>query len=160
MATGKTSKPGSVRNLRIRNRVFPAGASVIFDTSKGGYAPAPILLRKLLRFLKPTQLELLLYLMLRADEHALCYPTVEEIAHELGKENNISRLRRTIRELEAMGFIATCKDGGRMYFLVLDPRHAVVKLHGLTKLHDDDLASVNELLSVLKLQTVVIKKQP
>ena len=97
--------------------------------------------------------------MLRADEHALCYPTVEEIAHELGKENNVSRLRRTLRDLEAMGFIVTGKDSGRMYFLVQDPRHAVVKLHALSKLHDDDLASINELLGVLKLPTIVIGKQ-
>ena len=59
-----------------------------------------------------------------------------------------------------MGFIVTGKDSGRMCFLVQDPRHAVVKLHGLTRLHDDDLASINELLNVLKLQTIAIKKQP
>jgi predicted transcriptional regulator len=110
--------------------------------------------------LKPNQLELLIYLMLRADEYGLCFPTLEEIAHELGRENNVSRLRKTVRELETMGFIITRAASGRMYFLVQDPRHAVPKLLSQGKLKEEDVVATNELLTLLKLSPVAVSSQP
>jgi hypothetical protein len=96
-ATKKTAN--NPRNLQIRNRLFPHSASLVFDTKKGGFAPAPILLRKLLNILTPTQMELLLYLMVRADQNGLCFPTHEEIALELKREKNLSRLRKLLVSL-------------------------------------------------------------
>ncbi|MGB2677905.1 MAG: helix-turn-helix domain-containing protein [Candidatus Acidiferrum sp.] len=158
----KTNLSGNVRNaqrnLKIRDRLFPQSASFVFDTKKGGFAPAPIILRKLLNVLTPTQMELLLYLMLRADQNGLCFPTHKEIAHELKREKNLSRLRKTFRELETMGIIEIRVEKGRTYFLVRDPRHAVPNLYAAGKFTEEDIAGANDLMKILGLKEIPVPK--
>jgi DNA-binding MarR family transcriptional regulator len=106
-------------------------------------------MRRLLKHLKPKQLEMLVYLWVSTDRYYLCYPTVDEIASELGLENT-SRVKKTIRELETASLVQTRTSQGRMYFLVLDPRHALKKLHHDGELGGDELDEINELLEKLK----------
>ena len=142
------SKPGTPRNLRIRQRLFPNAESLAFKNTAGGFVSFPILVRRLLKYLKPKELEMLVYLWLRSDKYYLCYPTVDEIASELGLENT-SRVKKTIRELETASIVQTRTSQGRMYFLVLDPRHALKKLHDDGKLEEEELGEINELLEKL-----------
>lgn len=141
------------RNLKIRDRLFPKADSFVFDNSTGGFISLPILLRKVLRHLKPTQLELLIYLWLRTDRYGLCYPTLDEIAYELGQQNT-SRLRKTIGDLERGGFISSRNEKGRMYFLVHDPRHALTRMSEKGMLQTHDMDEINELLEKLKLPRI------
>src|SRR2546426_6451948 len=114
------------RNKRIVKRLFPDAASFVFDNKDGGFVSFPILMRKLLRHLKPTQLELLVYLWLRSDRYGLCYPTLDAIAHELGQQNT-TRLKKTLTGLEGhFGLIKTHTHEGRTYFLVCEPRQTLV----------------------------------
>ena len=140
------------RNLKIRRRVFPNAEAVVFKNVRG-FVSLPILLRKLLRYLKPKQLEVLVYLWLRSDQYGLCYPTVEEIADELGQQNT-SRIRKTVRDLEEMSFLSTSVQRGRTYFLVHDPRHAVAKLRKRGKLRNDEFDEIKDLLDMLKLPPI------
>jgi len=142
-------KPGTPKNLRIRQRLFPKAESLVFKNTAGGFVSFPILVRRLLKYLKPKELEMLVYLWLRTDKYYLCYPTVDEIASELGLENT-SRVKKTIRELETASLVQTRTSQGRMYFLVLDPRHALKKLHDEGKLEEEELGEINELLEKLK----------
>ncbi len=148
-----SNKVGNDRNLRIRQRLFPGAETLVFNNASGGYVSFPILLRKLLRYMKPTELELLAYLWLRSDMHGLCFPTVEEIADELGQQST-SRIRKTVRQLQTSRFISTRVDKGRTYFLVHDPRHAVVQLYKQGTVGDGELEDINELLAKLKLPLI------
>ena len=114
-------------------------------------------MRRLLRHLKPKQLEMLVYLWLRCDRYYLCYPTVDEIASELGLQNT-SRVKKTIRELETASLVQTRTSQGRMYFLVLDPRHAFKKLYDEGDIEKDELEEINELLGKLK-HTLIVSAQ-
>jgi hypothetical protein len=142
------------RNRRIVKRLFPNAESFVFANDKGGFVSFPILMRKLLKHLKPTQLELLVYLWLRSDKYGLCYPTLEAIAHELGQQNT-TRLKKIVRELEQdLRLIKTHTHEGRIYFLVGDPRHAVVNLRKRGIIDDAGIDDANELLGQLKLPLI------
>lgn len=54
------------RDLRLRNQYFPNAGLVVFDTARKGFVPLPIVLRKMLWFLTPPELRVLIYLVLRA----------------------------------------------------------------------------------------------
>jgi len=150
-------KSGTPKNLRIRERLFPKAGSFVFKNSAGGFVSFPIVMRRLLRHLKPKQLEMLVYLWLRCDRYYLCYPTVDEIASELGLQNT-SRVKKTIRELETASLVQTRTSQGRMYFLVLDPRHAFKKLYDEGDIEKDELEEINELLGKLK-HTLIVSAQ-
>src|SRR5260370_4634510 len=151
-------KSGTPKNLRIRQRLFPKADSLVFKNATGGFVSFPIVLRRLLRHLKPKQLEMLVYLWLRCDRYYLCYPTVDEIASELGLQNT-SRVKRSIRELETAYLVQTRTSQGRMYFLVLDPRHAFKKLYDDGKIEKAELEEINELLEKLKHTLIVPAKK-
>ncbi len=149
--------PGTPKNLRIRQRLFPDAESLVFKNAAGGFVSFPIVVRRLLKHLKPKELELLVYLWLRTDRYYLCYPTVDEIASELGLENT-SRMKKTIRELETASLLQTRTSQGRMYFLVLDPRHAIKKLYDEDKIEEGELREINELLEKLKHAPIASRK--
>lgn len=150
-------KSGSAkdRNLRIRDRLFPNADQFVFNNKKGGFVSLPILYRRLLKLMKPKQLELLIYLWLRSDKYGLCFPGFDEIAHELGQQS-VSRLKKTARELKTMMLIKTRNSKGRPYFLVADPRHALHKMYKDGKIEEWELEDANELLEQLKLQPISI----
>jgi hypothetical protein len=103
-------------------------------------------------------MELLFYLMLRADQNDLYFPTHGEIAHEPKREKNLSRLRKTARELETTGFIETRVEKGRTYFLARDPRQATPKLNSLGKFTEEDITSAHDLIKMLGLDPFPIPK--
>src|SRR5208282_6882880 len=76
--------PKQPKDLRYRRQFFPDADEKIFSTAQKGFIPVPIILRKLLRHLTAPELRVLIYLSLRASKHGICYPTFEEIVHELG----------------------------------------------------------------------------
>jgi GNAT superfamily N-acetyltransferase len=57
---------------------------MVFDVAEKGFVPVPIILRKLIRHLTAPELRVLIYLQLRASRYGICYPTYDEIVHELG----------------------------------------------------------------------------
>ncbi len=57
---------------------------MVFDVAEKGFVPVPIILRKLIRHLSAPELRVLVYLQLRASRYGICYPTYDEIVHELG----------------------------------------------------------------------------
>ena len=83
-----------VRDLRLRERYFPEAENLVFETAKSGFVPLPIILRKLMRQLSPPQLRVLVYLQTRCSKYFICYPTLEEIAHDLGlgSRRNLTRI--------------------------------------------------------------------
>lgn len=137
------------RNLRIRERLFPDAESWVFKNKSGGFVSLPILFRRVVKLLKPKQLQLIVYLWLRTDKYSICYPTLDDIAHELGQQN-ISRLKKTLRELESLALLRIRAEKGRMYFLVCDPRHCLLKLRNENKIEDWELDDANDLLEQLK----------
>ncbi len=151
--TSPQGTAGNDRNRRIVKRLFPDADSFVFVNRKGGFVSFPILLRKVLKHLKPTQLELLVYLWLRSDKYSLCYPTPEAIATELGQQNT-TRLKKTLRDLEKLSLIKIKVDQGRMYFLVGDPRHALTKLHKERTIGSAEIDEANDLLEMLKLPPI------
>jgi hypothetical protein len=56
----------------------------VFDTGKKGFVPMPIIMRKLMRHITAAELRVLLYMQTRCSRYFICYPTLEEIAHDLG----------------------------------------------------------------------------
>lgn len=151
-------KPTTARNLRIRQRLFPEAESWVFKNTAGGFVSFPIVFRRLLKHLKPKQLEMLVYLWLRTDKYYLCFPTFDEVASELGLQNT-SRVKKTIRELETASLVQTRTNQGRTYFLVLDPRHAIRKLLDERKIEAGEMHEINELLEKLKQPRIELHKK-
>lgn len=121
--TTKNTDPKEPRDLRLRNQYFPNAATQVFKT-KGGFVPLPIIMRKLMRHLSPPELRVLIYLQTRCSQFFICYPTLEEMAHDLrlkGRRN----LTPHIKSLEKKKFIATANGGGKKFFLVYDPCVAI-----------------------------------
>lgn len=147
------------RDLRLRNQYFPDAAGQVFDTAKKGFVPMPIIMRKLMRHLSPPELRVLVYLQTRCSRYFICYPTLEEIAHDLrltGRRN----LTPHIKALEKKKFIATASGGGKKYFLVLDPRIAITHMVESRHMNEDDLFEINELLRDLKQEEITAKPKP
>jgi hypothetical protein len=95
--------------------------------------------------------------MTRASKHGICYPTEEEIAHELGMSGR-KNLRPHLRSLESKHFIKTHNASGKKFFLIHDPRIAIERLAQSGKLTDDQLFEINDLLEDLK--QIPISKTP
>jgi hypothetical protein len=100
------------RDLRYRNQYFPGSEALVFDTKRKGFVPLPIVLRKILWFLTPPELRVLMYLVLRASKYGICYPTVEEIAHDLGMRGR-KNVTPHLRSLEQKHFIRTHTASGK-----------------------------------------------
>src|SRR5260370_17493542 len=72
------------KDLRYRRACFKDADKLVFDTAKKGFVPLPIVMRKLLRHLSASEWRILTYLHLRCSRYGICYPTLEEMAYELG----------------------------------------------------------------------------
>lgn len=132
------------RDERIRRQLFADSDGTVFDAKSKGFIPLPIVFRKLVRYLTATQLRVLLYLQLRASKEGLCFPTLDEIAFDIGVQT-AKHVRPILRELERKGFIRTASKNGRMYFLVHDPSVPIRRLVHLRLMTVDDLREINGL---------------
>ena len=145
--------------MRLRNQYFPDAATQVFDTKKSGFVPMPIVMRKLMRHLSAAQLRVLVYLQTRCSRNFICYPTLEEMAHDLGMAGR-RNLTPHIKALEKKKFIATASGGGKTFFLVFDPRVAITHMVETRQMNEDALFEINEVLSDLKQPPVVATPKP
>lgn len=136
------------KDLRYRRQFFPNAENMVFDVSEKGFVPVPIILRKLIRRLSAPELRVLIYLYLRASRYGICYPTYDEIVHELGLTGRKNLLPH-LKSLEQKRFIATHSAAGRTFFLVHDPRVAIVHLLETGGLTEQELFEINELYADL-----------
>jgi DNA-binding MarR family transcriptional regulator len=116
----------------------------------------PILMRKAMRHLKAPALRVLVYLQTRCSRYFICYPTLEEIAHDLdlaGRRN----LTPHLKILEKKKFISTATGGGKKYFLVHHPRVAIIHLVETGEIGEGELFEINELLSDLNQEQIAAK---
>lgn len=141
------------KDLRLRNQLFPNAEKRIFSTTEKGFVPIPIVYRKLLRYLSPPQARLLLYLQLRASRYGICYPTLEEITHDLGLSSR-KKLTPHLKALEERKFILSKTLAGKRFFLLLHPRLAVRHMLRNNAMNDDELFEINELLNDLKQKAI------
>jgi len=140
--------PREPKDLRYRRQFFPDADQKVFNTTQKGFVPVPIILRKLLRHLTAPELRVLIYLSLRASKHGICYPTFEEIIHELGLTGKKNLLPH-IRSLEEKHFISTHASGGRTFFLVHDPRVSILHLLAEGQISAQERFEINELYADL-----------
>jgi helix-turn-helix protein len=145
----------SPKDLRYREQCFPGAESVVFETAKKGFVPLPIVLRKGLRVLSAAELRVLVYLMTRASKYGICYPSLEEIAYDLGM-NGRKNLTPHLRKLEEKHFIKTHTASGKKFFLIHDPRIALERLAKGGQVNQDQLFEINELLRDLNREPVSI----
>jgi hypothetical protein len=146
--SSQTSPPKDHRDLRLRNQYFPDAEALIFDKTKKAYVPLPILMRKAMRYLTPPEVRVLVYLQTRCSKYMICFPTLEEIAHDLdlaGRRN----LTPHLKSLEAKRFISTATGGGKKFFLVHDPAVAIAHLVEQGVIPVTELFEVNQLLADL-----------
>jgi hypothetical protein len=66
------------KDLRYRRLYFPHAEGLVFETSRKGFVPLPIIMRKLMRHLSTPEFRVLVYLHLRVSKYGICYPTAEE----------------------------------------------------------------------------------
>ncbi|MGZ5445565.1 MAG: helix-turn-helix domain-containing protein [Thermoanaerobaculia bacterium] len=139
-----TSERRAGRDERVRGELFPDDDSNVFSTASRGFVPLPIDYRALLRHLTAAQTRVLLYLMLRASKLGLCFPTVDEIAHDIGVAAS-KHVRPILAELERKGFIRSAKKAGRTYYLILDPSVPIRTLLGQKEISPEELRDINTL---------------
>ncbi|MGD0888518.1 MAG: hypothetical protein ABR889_04650 [Acidobacteriaceae bacterium] len=136
------------RDMRYRIELFPDADRLVFNTSEKGFVPIPIILRKVLRFLSSPETRVLLYLHLRASRYSICYPPVDEIVHELGLTSKKNLLPH-IEGLAAKRFISVRTSGNRTFYLIHDPRVAIMHLLESGQVKDEDLFEINDLYADL-----------
>src|SRR5450759_748189 len=110
-AAAQTNQAKEPKDLRLRQQHFPKAEELVFDTGKRGFVPMPIIMRKLLRQISPPELRVLVYLQTRCSKYFICYPTLEEIAHDLGL-NGRKNLTPHLTALEKTKFISTATASG------------------------------------------------
>lgn len=149
MAKASSEPNRQPRELRYRSQFFPRAEERVFKTAGGGFVPLPILLRKMFRYLTAADIRILIYIYLRSGQYGLCYPPLDEMAHEIGisRKNLIPRLR----QLEEAELIAIRKSGGRNYYLIYDPRIALGKKISEGGVAEEDFLRINELCEDLGL---------
>lgn len=136
------------RDLRYRRQLFPEGDRLVFNTDDRGFVPVPIILRKLFRFLTSPEVRVLLYLHLRCSRFGICYPPVDEIVHELGLTSRKNLLPH-IASLVEKQFISVRTSGNKTFYLVHDPRVAIMHLQTSGQLRDEDIFELNDLYADL-----------
>jgi hypothetical protein len=141
--------------LRYRREYFPEAEKLVFDTKQKGFVPLPIVLRKLIRHLTAAELRVLIYLDLRASRFGICYPTIDEIVHELGLTSR-KNLMPHLESLEKKKFIAMHVAGHKRYFLLHDPRIAIEHLASSGTISKDELFEINELYKDLGQEPLVL----
>lgn len=151
--TTTDTKPREPKDLRYRRQFFPEAEKLVFDTKRKGFVPLPIMLRKLLRHLTSPELRVLVYLHLRASRFGICYPTLDEIVHELGLTSR-KNLTPHLESLEEKQFISTHSAAGRTFFLVHDPRIPIEHLAAKGALSAQQLFEIDELCKDLGQSTL------
>lgn len=152
-----TSQAKEPKDLRLRNQHFPDAPQVIFDKSKKAFVPMPVLMRKAMRYLSAAELRVLVYLQTRCSQYMICYPTIDEIAHDLdlaGPRN----LTPHLKSLERNKFISTVTAAGKKYFLVHDPAIAIAHLLEQGVVTPKDLFEINELLDAFNRDPITAKQ--
>lgn len=155
----KAEQPNEHRDLRLRKQYFPNAEELVFDTGNKGFVPMPIIMRKVMRYLSAPELRVLLYLQTRCSRYFICFPTLEEIVHDLGLASR-KNLTPHLKALEKKKFIATATGGGKKYFLVYDPRVAITHMVETHQINEDDLFGINEVLRDLKQKAITAKPLP
>jgi len=151
-------QPKEHRDLRLRKQYFPEADHLVFDTSKRGFVPLAIIMRKLLRYLSPPELRVLVYLQTRCSRYFICYPTLEEIAHDLELAGRCN-LTPHLKQLERKQFISTASGGGKKYFLVHDPRVAIHHLLSIGEITQAGLDEINDVLNDLNQEEIENRKK-
>jgi hypothetical protein len=154
----QNAQPKEPRDLRLRNQYFPDADKLIFDKTKKGFVPLPILMRKAMRYLSAVELRVLVYLQTRCSRHMICFPTLEEIAHDLdlaGRRN----LTPHIKSLEKKKYISTATGGGKKFFLVHDPAIAIIHMVEDGTISPNELFEINELLGDLNREKITATKK-
>jgi hypothetical protein len=146
------------KDLRYRRQYFADGEKLVFHTAYKGFVPLPIIFRKLFRHLSAAGFRVLAYLHLRASRYGICYPTLEEIAHELGLSGR-KNLTPHLKSLEEKRFISTHTAGGKKFYLIHDPRVAIEHLGTQGKLTDADFYEINDLYEDLRQSPVALPKK-
>ena len=147
------------RDLRLRKQYFPGTEDLVFDTQKKGFIPLPIIMRKLMRHLSAPELRVLVYLQTRCSKYFICYPTPDEIAHDLAL-NGPRNLTPHIKALEKKRFIATASGGGKKYYLVYHPRVPITHLVDAGEITEQELFEINEVLSDLNQELITAVPKP
>jgi len=153
--TPKNKMPKEPKDVRYIRKLFAGTEARTFQTEGGGFVPLPIILRKLFRRLSTPEVRVLVYLMTRASKYGLCYPTFEEIAHDLGLGGR-KNLTPHIKKLETKRFLSTRNAEGKRFYLVHDP---IVPIEHLAKSGDltrDELDEMNDVWEMLNLQTTTM----
>jgi DNA-binding MarR family transcriptional regulator len=132
------------RDLRYRDKCFPGANVEIFNPKNAGFAPLPYLARELLRHLKDSELRVWVYMLTRAGEYSICYPTYEDMLRATGVSSK-GTISKAIHALEKIGLIRVYNDRGTRRYLLRDPRLAVEKLFDLDRMSEDELEEVNDL---------------
>lgn len=136
------------RDLRYRQQLFPEAEQLVFNVNERGFVPVPIILRKLFRVLSSPEIRVLLYLYLRASRYGICYPSHDEMVHELGLTSKKNLLPH-IATLAEKRFISVRTSGNRSFYLIHDPRVAIMHLLNSGQLRDEDLFEINDLYADL-----------
>jgi hypothetical protein len=158
-ASSQSNQPKEPRDLRLRKQHFPKADELVFDTGKKGFVPMPIIMRKLMRHISAAELRVLLYLQTRCSKYFICYPTLEEIAHDLGL-NGRRNLTPHLKALEKNKFISTTSAAGKKFFLVHDPRIAIEHLVQTGRINKDELFDINGLRSDLNQDEITAEPKP
>lgn len=139
-----TDTPKEPKDLRYRRQFFPDAETLVFDTKHKGFVPLPIMIRKLLWYLTAPELRALVYLHLRASRYGICYPTLDEIVHELGLTSR-KNLMPHLESLEEKRFISMHSAAGKTFFLIHDPRIPIEHLASKGALSTQQLFEIDEL---------------
>src|SRR5437762_3155363 len=102
----------ATRDERIRGELFGDPSNPVFDTGTKGFIPLPIEFRLLLRHLTLAEMRVLLYLHLRSGKEGICFPTIDEIAHDIGVQTS-KHVRPLLPKLEEKRFIRISQKAGR-----------------------------------------------
>lgn len=144
----KNVGPRLPRDLRYRNELFSDADALVFKTSEKGFVPLPIIMRKVIRYLSSPETRILIYLHLRASRYGICYPTAEEMVHELGLTSK-KNLTPHIESLADKKFISVRTSANRTFYLIHDPRVAIAHLVSQRVIKGDDLFEINDLYADL-----------
>ena len=143
------------KELRYRKLYFPNADELAFNTTRKGFVPLPILLRKLMRHLSTPEFRVLVYLHLRAGRFGVCYPAPQEMVFELGL-GSTKNLTPYLRSLEEKKLISSKEVLGRTYYLIHDPRVGLQHFADEGTISGEELDAVNELCSDLGQATINI----
>jgi hypothetical protein len=147
------------RDMRIRRLHFPNSDKLVFDKTKKGFVPLPILMRKAMKYLSAVELRVLVYFQTRCSQYSVCYPNLEEIAHDLDLAGT-RNLTPHIKSLERKKFITTATRAGKKYFLVHDPAVAIAHLVEEGTISPRELVDINELLGDLGRYPIIAVPKP